>query len=66
MLTQGRVDISDDTVYIHLAVPSIRGIADMQDLPWLENLMACADEHIKDLRKYKKALEDQINKLKEI
>ncbi len=66
MLMQGQIDISDDTVYIHLAVPSIRGIADMQDLAQIENLLSCAKKHQENLSKYVRALEVQINKLKEV
>ncbi len=68
MLTQGRVDISDDTIYIHLAVPSIKGITfyGRPDLPRIENLLSCAKKHQEDLGRYIKALEDQINKLKEV
>ncbi len=64
MPVQGQMDISDDTVYIHLAVPSIKGIADMQDLPRLENLRTSAQKYLKDLARYEKALKEQINKLK--
>ena len=59
--------MSEDTVYIHLAVPSIKGISlfGRPDLPQIENLLVCAKGHQRDLSRYIKALESHINNLKD-
>lgn len=49
-----------DSIYIHLAVPSLQGIFRDQDKPHLEVLLKRAYHHRKNLDSYIQVLEAQI------